>query len=278
MSLHRHFKFLRNFATISGVKITAAIITLNEEKNIADAIESVRWADEVIVVDAESTDRTREIAMALGASVYVNPWPGFFAQKQLAVERASNDWIFSLDADERVSAELKKEILAIAASANAADGYRIPRLAFYMGRAIKHGGWYPDWQLRLFDRRKGRWKDVRVHESFQMEPGARIEFLRGNILHYSVDGPREHQRMIGERYAPLAAKQMFANGARTSPLRAITSGIGAFIRGYFLKVGFLDGFPGLCIAYFAAHHAVLKHLLLLELQNSHRTDRRRADN
>ena len=268
MSLRRHFKFLCNFATISRVKVTATIITYDEEKNIPDAIGSVRWADEIIVVDSGSADRTREIAEKLGAKVYVNPWPGFSAQKQFAVEKASNDWIFSLDADERVSDDLKDEIAIILNSDNKADGYKIPRLAYYMGRAIRHGGWYPDRQLRLFDRRKGHWKDVRVHETIEMDPGARVEVLNGHILHFSVEGPREHHEMIGERYAPLAAEQMLANGRRTSPLNAAAAGVAAFIRSYFLKTGFLDGFPGLCVAYFAAHHAVMKHLILLELQDS----------
>jgi glycosyltransferase involved in cell wall biosynthesis len=252
------------------VKITAAIITFNEQENIAEAIKSVSWVDEIVVVDSESTDRTREIAESLGAQVYINPWPGFSLQKQLATDRASNDWVLSLDADERITPELKTEILALARSGRLADGYRIPRLAYYMGRAIKHGGWYPDRQLRLFDRRKGRWKDVLIHESVQMVPHARVESLNGDINHFSVTGPGEHQAMIGKRYAPMAARQMFENGQRTSHFVAFASGAAAFIRGYFLKAGFLDGFPGLCIAYFAAHHAILKHLLLLELQNSRR--------
>ena len=259
--------FSRKSATISAVKITAAIIAFNEEKKIVEAIESVRWADQIIVIDSESTDRTRELAAGAGAAVLVNPWPGFPAQKQFAVDHAANDWIFSLDADERVSEKLKNEIMEIANSLNHADGYRIPRLSVYMGRPIRHGGWYPDWQLRLFDRRKGRWKNVVIHESVVMEPGAKVEKLLGDIFHYSVEGPQEHHKMIGERYAPLAAEQMYANGRRTSRLKAVLAAWAAFVRAYFLKAGFLDGFPGFCIAYFAAHHALMKHLMLLELQD-----------
>jgi glycosyltransferase involved in cell wall biosynthesis len=272
VSACRHFKFSRKSATISGVKITAAIIAFNEEKNIVDAIESVRWADEIIVVDSESTDRTRELAAAAGATVLVNPWPGFSAQKQFAVDHAENDWIFSLDADERVSDKLETEILEIAKSPDSADAYRIPRMSIYMGRRIRHGGWYPDWQLRLFDRRNGRWKNVPVHESVEMEHWVKVRKLSGDILHYSVEGPQHHHTMIGERYAPLAAEQMYANGRRTSRLKAVVAAWAAFIRAYFVKAGFLDGFPGFCIAYFAAHHALMKHLILLELQENPRVE------
>lgn len=248
------------------MKISAVIITFNEEQNIEDAIRSVSWADEVIVVDSESTDRTRELAESLGATVFVNPWPGFSAQKQYAVDRAGHDWILSLDADERVSKELEEEIRGIQQVGAQADGYRIPRLSYYMGRAIKHGGWYPDMQLRLFDRRKGRWNGALIHESFALQNGNVSGRLKGDLIHYSVENAAHHQRMIAERYAPLGARKMYEEGRRTSPLNAVFSSWFAFIRAYFLKLGFLDGFAGLCIAYFAAHHAFMKHLLLIEMQ------------
>lgn len=258
------------------MKISAVIISYNEEKNIADAIKSVRWADEVLVVDSRSEDRTVVIAAELGATVIEREWPGFAEQKQFAVDSAKNDWIFSLDADERVSTELKDEIVKLSNGASAAAGYRIPRLSIYMGRPIHHGGWYPDYQLRLFDRRKGRWKQVRVHESVRMDEGSDVGRLKGNILHYSVESAAHHHRMIGERYAPLAAKQMFSEGGRTSPLRIACAGPAAFIRSYLLKAGFLDGLAGFAIARFAAHHAFLKHLLLWELQ-VRTTSRERVD-
>jgi glycosyltransferase involved in cell wall biosynthesis len=248
------------------VQISATIIAFNEEEKIADAIKSIDWADEILVVDSESTDRTREIAESLGAKVLVQKWLGFAAQKQFAVDAASHDWIFSLDADERISDQLKEEILNIKNNSQTADGYRIPRLSFYMHRPIRHGGWYPDWQLRLFNRKKGRWKDVLIHESFEMETGALTENLRGDILHYSWESAAQHEQMISERYAPLAAEQNFQNGKRTSPLKIATAGIVAFLQIYILKGGFLDGFAGFCIARFTAHHAFLKHLLLWEKQ------------
>jgi glycosyltransferase involved in cell wall biosynthesis len=252
------------------VKISAVIITHNEERNIEDAIRSVSWADEVLVVDSESTDRTRELAESLGASVRINPWPGFSRQKQFAVYHAANDWVFSLDADERVSESLKAEIARVFDNGVSAEGYKIPRLSYYMGRAIKHGGWYPDLQLRLFDRRKGKWNGAVIHESVQMEPGASVRNLSGDILHYSVESAEHHNRMIAERYAPLGAQRMYEMGRRSSPLKAVFSAWFAFIRAYFLKAGFLDGLAGFCIAYFSAHHAFMKHLMLIELQRKDR--------
>lgn len=257
-------RFAPTLATIDGVKISAVIIAFNEEANIAAAIESVSWADEVIVVDSESTDQTREIAAEFGARVLARKWTGFSDQKQFAVDQARNDWILSLDADERVSIELKDEILKL--DLEKADGFRIPRLSFYMGRAIRHSGWYPDRQLRLFDRTKGKWKKVRIHESVEMKSGTRLGDLNHDILHFSVNNASHHHRMIGERYAPLAAEQMFQDGRRTSLLKIASAGPAGFFRAYVLKLGVLDGLPGLAIAAFAGHHAFLKHLLLWEIQ------------
>lgn len=250
------------------MQISAVIITFNEEEKIADAIKSVAWADEILVVDSESADDTRQIAEALGAKVLIKKWQGFSAQKQFAVEKASFEWVFSLDADERVSEKLKAEILKLKNETKniTADGFRIPRLSFYMHRPIRHGGWYPDWQMRFFDRRRGKWKDVLIHESFELEIGAKVENLSGDILHYSWESAAHHERMISERYAPLAAAQNFYNGKRTSRLKIATAGSIAFLQSFVLKAGFLDGFAGFCIARFAAHHAFLKHMLLWEKQ------------
>ena len=253
------------------MKISAVIIACNEEDKIADAIRSVDWADEVLLIDSESEDRTRDIAADLGARVMTREWPGFAAQKQFGTNEAENDWIFSLDADERVSPELRAEIEDIRRRGPDAAGYRIPRLAYYMGRPIRHSGWYPDWQLRLFDRSAGQWKDLLIHESVQMAPKAKIARLAGNILHYSSEGAAHHHKMIGERYAPLAARQMYESGRRTGRLRIMFAAPTAFFSSYLLKAGFLDGVPGLFIAAFAAHHAFLKHALLWELQNRQTT-------
>mgnify|MGYP000109023135 CR=1 FL=1 len=250
------------------MKVSACIITLNEEENISDAIKSLSWADEVVVVDSGSTDKTIAIAEELGAKVFQQEWLGFGPQKQLAVDKCENDWVFSLDADERVSGNLRDAIEKIRMKKTSAEAYRISRLTYYMDRPIRHAGWYPDWQLRFFDRRKGKWGDSLVHESFQMNPDTNVETLRADILHYTVKNAAHHHRMIGERYAPLSAEEMFRNGRKTSPLKIATAGFSKFFQSYILKAGFLDGLPGFCIAKFAAHHAFLKHLILWEKQNS----------
>jgi glycosyltransferase involved in cell wall biosynthesis len=256
------------------LKISATIITLNEEEHIAGACESVSWADEIVVVDSGSTDSTREIAAGFGARVIFREWMGFADQKQFAAEQAANNWIFSLDADERVSKELESSIREVQSEQNLAGGYRIPRRSFYMGRWIKGGGWYPDYQLRLYDRNHGRWEGSFVHESVKMAPGTRVESLKGDILHFSVRDASHHHRMIGERYAPLAARKMFAAGRRTTPLALITAPSSAFVRSFLLKAGFRDGLAGFSIAAFAAHHAFLKHLLLYEMQTKDETGER----
>jgi glycosyltransferase involved in cell wall biosynthesis len=226
------------------LKISATIITLNEESNIKAACESVSWADEIVVVDSGSTDRTREIAASLGAKMITNAWPGFGLQKQFAVDQSTYEWIFSLDADERVSEELERSIAGLRSKADAelADGYLISRRSFYQGRWIRGGGWYPDRQLRLFRKSKGSWKQRHVHESVQMKDGSRIEELAGDLLHYSITSAAYHHRIIGERYAPLAARQMFEDGRRTSAVGVATAGPAAFIRSLVLKGGFRDGF------------------------------------
>lgn len=247
------------------MRISATIITFNEEKNIREAIASVAWADEVLVVDSESTDDTRKIARDLGARVIVQPWLGFSAQKQFATDQASNDFILSLDADERVTPGLRDEILDLCRVGKLADGYTIPRLSIYMGREIRHGGWYPDRQLRLFQRHRGKWNGRIVHESFVLVRGASKAQLTNDLLHYSVPDPQYHAKLIAERYAPLAASQAMKEGKTSNLLKVVFSGWAAFCRSYFLKLGFLDGEAGYRIATFAAHHSRLKNLILRDL-------------
>ena len=250
--------------------ITATIITLNEAENIRAACESVSWANEILVVDSESTDDTRKIAAECGARVIVNAWPGFATQIQFAVDAASHEWIFSLDADERVTPELEAsiQVLRLLDEGKLADGYRVARRAFYQGRWIRGGGWYPDLQLRFFNRNRGRWGERHIHASVTMQPGARVEKLKGDLLHYTIPDAAYHRRIIEERYAPLGARQMFDDGKRTSRLRRALAGPAAFLRSFLLKGGFRDGSTGLTIARFAAHHATLKHSKLWELQNA----------
>ena len=191
---------------------------------------------------------------------------GFGKQKQFATEQCTHDWIFSLDADERVSSELRDKLLQLKdlPSGQLADGYKISRLTYYLGKPIKHSGWYPDWKLRFYNRSKGFWKEMLVHESIQMSEGAKILEIKKDILHHSIKDATHHHQMIGERYAPLSAEEMHKNGRQTSPFKIVTVGFSTFLKSFILKLGFLDGFRGFCIARFAAHHAFLKHLLLWE--------------
>ena len=249
------------------MKISATIITFNEAGNIRAACESVAWADEIVVVDSESADKTREIAAECGARVITHSWPGFAEQKQFAAEAATHDWIFSLDADERLSEELRNSIEELRGTneSDLADGYSIARRASYMGKWIRGGGWYPDRQLRLYRKSRGRWVGPHIHESVKMDEGARVEILEGDLLHYTTDNPVEHKRMIEERYAPLGAQKMFEQGKRASALKVATIGPATFIRSYVLKGGFRDGLAGFTIARMAAYHARLKYEILRAL-------------
>jgi len=242
--------------------ITATIITLNESANLDAALESVRWADEIIVVDAESTDATVAIARRYTGRVIVRPWPGYIAQKNFAASQASHDWIFSLDADERVTPELAAEIKALVAGEPPCAGYRVPRVSHYLGRWIRSTDWYPDYQLRLYDRRRARWAGRHVHESVQAdgEPGR----LRAELQHYPYRDVSHHLRTI-DRYSTLAARQMFEDGRRTGGLRIVLHGDAAFLRNYLLRGGFRDGSAGLMVSLLNSYYVAMKFVKLWEL-------------
>src|ERR1051325_7449066 len=190
------------------MKISAIVITFNEEQNIADALRSLAWADEIIVVDSESTDRTTAIAREFTERVIVRAWPGYTAQKNFAAEQAHFNWIFSLDADERVSDTLASELKQLKQiDEPAAAGFEMPRLANYLGRWIKHSGWYPDYKLRLYDRRRGLWRGDFVHEGIDVD--GQVERLRGDLLHYTVRDASDHHLRV-DRYTTLAARQSHA--------------------------------------------------------------------
>jgi glycosyltransferase involved in cell wall biosynthesis len=247
------------------MKITATIITYNEESNIAAALESLAWADEIIVVDSESADRTVEIASRYAQKVIVNAWPGYAAQKNFAGDQASHDWVFSLDADERVSDELAAEIkLMKETAAPDVAAFEMPRRAHYLGRWIKHSGWYPDFKVRLYDRRRCRWQGEFVHES--VVANGEVRQLRGDLFHFTVSNISEHHQRI-DRYTTLAAQQAFAGRKPSSLLSLVISPPLTFLRSYLIKLGFLDGVQGLAIAFFAAYYVFLKNLKLWELNS-----------
>src|ERR1700716_2489849 len=172
------------------MKISAAIITFNEERNVSRVIESLRCCDEIIVVDSGSTDRTTEVAAKHGARVLESPWRGYAGQKNFASERCTHDWVLSLDADEALSEALEGEIWQIKKNGPQFDAYTMPRLAQYLGRWILHSGWYPDRKVRLFDRRKAKWVGEFVHESVHVQ--GPIGHLKSNILHFTCSSLSEH--------------------------------------------------------------------------------------
>ncbi len=238
------------------MKISATIITFNEQSNIARAIESLRCCDEVVVVDSGSVDRTVEIAQRLGARVVDHPWEGFAKQKNVAAEEASHDWILSLDADESLSEALEGEIWQLKKRGPAYDAYTVPRLAQYLGRWILHSGWHPDRKVRLYDRRKARWSGSYVHESVQVN--GRIGHLEANLLHYTCDSLSQHLETMN-RYTTLAAQQLVAEKVPIGWRHLLLDPPWTFLRTYFLKRGFLDGTEGLAIAYMAAMYNFVKY-------------------
>jgi len=244
--------------------ISATLITYNEELNIGEALESVSWVDEIVVIDSGSSDATLEICRRFTDRITHRDWTGYVDQKNYAVEKARHDWILSLDADERLSRELQIEIQDLARQGFQKPGYKIPRLTFFMGRWINHGDWYPDYQLRLFDRRHGKWAGGHVHESVKTSgnPG----FLRGEIHHYTYRSLSDYLRRL-ETYSTLAALDYQQKGKVATPFKLLGNPAAAFIKAYLLKRGFLDGAPGLAVAVMGAVSVFFKYAKLYELQH-----------
>ena len=242
------------------MKISATIITFNEERNIARAIESLRCCDEILVLDSGSNDRTVEIASKLGARVVEASWHGYAAQKNIVAELAAYDWILALDADESLSEALEAELWQIKKTGPEFDGYTAPRLAQYLGRWILHSGWYPDRKVRFFDRRRARWAGSTVHESVEVD--GRVGHLKSNLLHFTCSSLSEHLRSL-DNYTTLAAQEMAARGKRVSLIRLLLDPPWTFLRTYLLRLGFLDGMEGLAIAYMAAVYNFVKYFKAL---------------
>jgi len=244
--------------------VSAIVITKNEADAIADALTSLAWADEIIVVDAESTDDTAAIARRFTERVYQRPWNGYVEQKNHAASLATHDWIFSLDADERVPEDLSAEMRALLRTDPDARGYRMPRVSFYLGRWMRTTDMYPDYQLRLYDRRHARWEGMHVHESVKVSDG-RIGYLKSELQHYPYRDLSEHLIRM-DRYTTLAARQMFEKGKRATRLELLLHPPVAFARNYILKGGFRDGKPGLIISLVNSYYVMLKFAKLWELQ------------
>jgi glycosyltransferase involved in cell wall biosynthesis len=252
-------------------KLTVTVITRNEAANIAAALESVAWADEILVVDSRSTDETTAIARRLGARVLERDWPGFSAQKNFAAEQASHDWILSVDADERVTPELAAEIRTLLDSEPPDQGYRVPRVSFYLGRWIRTTDWYPDHQLRLGDRRQAHWVGDFVHERLAVE--GRVGRLRSELQHFPYRDLSQHLETMN-RYTTLAARQMALEGRAVTAPALLARPLGAFIRNYVLHGGWRDGGVGLVISALNSYYVFLK---FAKLWDARRREARSGD-
>ncbi len=244
--------------------LSACIIAFQEEDRLPACLDSLAFCDEIVVVDSRSTDRTRAVAAARGARVIERDWPGHVAQKEFCVRQARHDWVLCVDADERVSDPLRAEIEALArAGFPGHAGWRFPRLSCWLGTWVRHGSWYPDRQLRLFDRRRGRWGGHDPHDKVELE--GPVGTLRGDLLHHPYRSLEEHLRTI-DRYTTIMARGLHARGKRAHAGHLVVGPLARFVRFYALQRGFLLGWKGLCLAFLAAHYGRLKYAKLLALQ------------
>jgi glycosyltransferase involved in cell wall biosynthesis len=245
------------------VPLSAVIITLDEEQNLPGALESVAFCDEVLVVDWGSTDRTRDIAQAAGARVVSGgPWPGFVAGRNTALDHARHDWVLALDADERITPALREEIQGERAAGFRHAGYRLPRVAWYLGRWIRGTDWYPDPQLRLFDRRRGRWHGNLIHESVRVQ--GTVGRLRSDMQHLSYTDVSHHMRVI-DSYTTLWARQAFDEGRRARAFEPFAACVWAFLRNLVFRRGFLLGETGLTVSTLNAYYTYAKLAKLQEM-------------
>ncbi len=244
--------------------LSVVIICFNEEKNLERCLSSVRWAEEIVVLDSYSTDRTLEIAKQYTSRVYQHEWEGYSRQKSRALALATQPWILSLDADEAVSPGLAEEIRGCFEGETKFTGYRMPRMAYYLGRFLRHC-WYPDYQLRLFRRDRGRWIGAEVHEKILLD--GPVGTLRHPLLHYSFEGIGDHLETIS-RYTALGAESLRRSGRSFSLLRLLGSPLAMFLQNYVGKRGFLDGLPGFIASVLSGVHEFVKYARLYELERT----------
>jgi glycosyltransferase involved in cell wall biosynthesis len=244
--------------------VSACLVTRNEEDRLGDCLASLDWCDEILVVDSHSTDRTREVAHAAGARVIERDWPGHVAQKEFAIRQAQHDWVLCIDADERVSPELAKEIGALRdAGFPGFAGWKLSRVSSYLGRTIRHGTWYPDPKLRLFDRRRGRWAGRDPHDRVELE-GA-VGRLRGELLHHPYRNLEEHLATI-DRYTTIMAAELHREGRRARLRDLVLRPPARFFVYYVVRGGWRDGWRGLLMASLAAHYVRMKYFKLWILE------------
>ena len=250
--------------------LSVVIITYNEERNIGRCLESVKEiADEIVVVDSLSTDRTQEICRNFGARVIGHAFEGHIAQKNFAIKQATYPHQLSLDADEALSEELLKEIKKVKESWKY-NGYTMNRLSNYCGRWIRHSGWYPDTKLRLYDSGKGKWTGLDPHDRFELEEGTTAH-LNGDLLHYTYYTVEEHI-LQANKFSTIAANALIKNGKRVHLLQVLIKPAAKFIRNYFLKLGFLDGAYGFTICRITAFETFLKYFKARHIRKSARQE------
>ena len=246
---------------VSRPTVACVVITKNEESNIADCLASVRWTDDIIMVDAESRDRTVDLARDCGAKVFVRPWPGFGLQKNFGMAQASSDWILILDADERVTEELRKEVRTCLEQwrPGAPVAYRIPRRNFFYGAWVSGGGVYPDYQVRLFRRGLAQYNDVAVHENLIVD--GEIGTLAGHLDHYTERRIRDHFKKFG-LYTTLAAQEKAKTVRTVGWTDLVFRPLVVLVKTYVLKQGFHDGVRGLIVCVFASMYTFVKYAKL----------------
>ena len=249
--------------SVARSPLSAVIIAKNAARQLPECLESLAFCDEILVVDSGSDDGTVALAQSRGARVIQSEWRGFGPQKRYAVEQAAHDWVLCVDADERVSPELRSAIeRALAAPAKAA--YRFPRCNRFLGRYLRHGEGYPDWSLRLFDRRRARWSDDAVHEKVLTD--AEVGTLTGDLLHDSAE-TLDAYLAKQNRYTTLAAQQAFDAGRRANALQLLLSPLVRFVKFYFFRLGLLDGVPGLIHILIGCGNSFAKYAKMLDLKN-----------
>lgn len=246
------------------MSLSVSIICFNEEENLRRCLESVSWADEKVIVDSMSRDRTLEIARQYADQVFQRDWTGYRDQKNLALSKCRGEWVLSLDADEQVSGPLREEILGEIHRPQSAEGYFIPRRSFYQGRWISHSGFYPDRQLRLFKRGVGTWVGGRVHE--RLEVRGRVGQMKSDLLHFPYQGSISGLVRKVDAFSSLMAEDMYDRGKRFHPGHLILRPITKFMEVYFLKLGFTDGIPGLIIAAMSAFTMFSRYSKLREIE------------
>jgi glycosyltransferase involved in cell wall biosynthesis len=247
------------------IKLSAVIITFNEERNIVRCIDSLQEiVDEIVVVDSFSTDKTIELCQSKGVRVIQNKFEGHIQQKNFALQQAENDWVISLDADEALTEELKKSIIEVLKNP-LENGYKFNRLTNYCGKWVRFCGWYPDTKLRLVNRNFASWQGVNPHDKLELTVGQKEGFLKGDLLHYSYYTKEDHYKQI-EYFGKIAAQEAFKNGKRINKLILVGKVIAQFVKSYIFKFGILDGLTGLRISYRSAYATYRKYQILSQLQ------------